>query len=72
VHRTKSDAVSFSFPFTSLPKTLFWLPRAAFRAEARTQGDGVLLLLSSLAMGGLAVASFALLRRLRRLEVSAR
>jgi hypothetical protein len=57
------------FPFTlSLPKTLFALPPAAFRAGVREHPDGVLLLLSSVAMAVLAVASFTLLRRLRRLE----
>jgi hypothetical protein len=47
---------------------LLGLPRAAFHAGAQTRRDGVLLLLSSLAMCVLAVSSFALMRRLKRLE----
>jgi hypothetical protein len=51
-----------------LPKALLGLPRAALRADAAAHHSGVLLLLTSVAMGALAAASFALLRRLRRLE----
>lgn len=64
--------VTFSFPFASLPKALLGLPRAALHAEAAAHQSGVLLLLSSVAMGAFAAASFALLRRLRRLDGSAR
>jgi hypothetical protein len=59
------------FPL-SLPKSLLELPRAAFHAGVQEHRNGVLLLLSSVAMGVLAVASFTLLRRLRRLEGSLR
>jgi hypothetical protein len=58
--------------FTSLPKALLGLPRAALRAGEHTHRGGVLLLLSSIAMAALAAASLALLRRLRRLEESSR
>jgi hypothetical protein len=47
---------------------LLGLPRAALRAGEQTHRDGTLLLLSSLAMGVLAVSSFALMWRLKRLE----
>jgi hypothetical protein len=66
--KAKPHAVAFSFPFASLPKMLLGLPRAALHAGEQTHRDGMLLLLSSLAMGVLAVSSFALIRRLRRLE----
>jgi hypothetical protein len=72
MRRTKPASVSFSFPFASLPTALLRLPRAALHADAEAHHGGVLLLLSSLAMGAFAAASFALLRRLRRLEGSAR
>jgi hypothetical protein len=61
------------FPFTlSLPRSLLELPRAAFRAGVQDHDSGVLLLFSSLAMAVLAVASFGLLRRLKRLDESVR
>jgi hypothetical protein len=72
MRRSTPPSVSFSFPFASLPKSLLGLPRAALHADAEAHHGGVLLLLSSLAMGAFAAASFALLRRLRRLEGSAR
>jgi len=53
-----------SFVLGNLPSDLVRVPQAAGAVDHR---DGVLLLLSSVAMGVLAVASFALLRRLRRL-----
>jgi hypothetical protein len=53
------------FPL-ALPRDLLLLPRDAIRAGSRTQPSGVLLLLSSVAMAVVAVASFVLLRRLRR------
>jgi hypothetical protein len=68
MRRTKPAPVSFSFPFASLPKSLLGLPPAALHADAEAHHGGVLLLLSSLAMGAFAAASFALLRKLRRLD----
>jgi len=56
-----------SFALT-LPRDLLVLPDRALVAGETAHRDGALLLLTSLAMAGLAVASFALLRRLRRLE----
>lgn len=64
---TKPESVSLALPFRSLPKALLGLSRAAYHAVAQPHRDGVLLLLSSLAMGALAIASFAMLRRLRGL-----
>jgi hypothetical protein len=49
-------------------KDLLRLPHAALHAGGAGHSDGVLLLLSSVAMGVLAVASFTLMRRLKRLE----
>jgi hypothetical protein len=60
--------VALSFPVESLPNALLGLPHTAFHAGAGTHSNGLLLLLSSLAMGALAGASFALVRRLRRFE----
>ena len=56
--------ISLSFLLGILPSDLFRVPQAA---GAVSHPDGALLLLSSVAMGALAVASFAMLRRLRRL-----
>jgi hypothetical protein len=70
VHRAPAQIVRFSFPFGWLATDLLILPRAAIRAGAQTQRDGVLLLLSSVAMAGLAVASVTMFRRLRRLVAS--
>lgn len=53
----------------AFPKDLLQLPRAALHAGSDSRGGGALLVLSSLAMGVLAIASVALLRRLRRLEL---
>jgi hypothetical protein len=64
----RSQATQLSFPLT-LPRDLLLLPDKALGGGGTGHRDGVLLLLSSLAMAVLAVASFALLRRLRRLEV---
>ena len=72
MHRTKPASVSFSSPFASLPKALLGLPRAALHAEAAAHRSGALLLLSSVAMAAFAAASFALFRRLRRLDGSTR
>jgi hypothetical protein len=55
-----------SFPL-ALPRDLLLLPRAALRASVRGRENGVLLLLSAVAMAVVALASFTLLRRLRRL-----
>jgi hypothetical protein len=62
-----SHVVNFSIPFSFLTKDLLRLPRAAFHAGEQVHRDGVLLLFSSIAMATLAVASFTLFRRLRRL-----
>ena len=54
-----------SFPL-ALPRDLLLLPRVGDPGRQ----DGVLLLLSAAAMAVVAVASFTLLRRLRRLEAA--
>jgi hypothetical protein len=58
---------SLSFPL-ALPRELLLLPRAALRAGAPDRQNGVLLLLSGVAMAVVAVAGYTLLRRLKRLE----
>jgi hypothetical protein len=63
-HHPRSQVTSLAFPLT-WPKDLVLLPRA--RTDSRR--DGVLLLLSAVAMGVLALASLSLVRRLRRLEL---
>jgi hypothetical protein len=55
-------------PLAFLLKDLLRLPHAALHVGGAGHSDGVLLLFSSVAMGVLAVASFALMRRLKRLE----
>jgi hypothetical protein len=60
--------ISLSFLLGLFPADLLRLPRDALHAGANSRPDGVLLLLSSLAMGVVAVSSFALFRRLKRLE----
>jgi hypothetical protein len=65
--RDSPQATSIPFPL-ALPRDLLLLPRAAFNSGTNSRRNGVLLLLSAVAMGVLALASFALLRRLRRLE----
>ena len=67
-HHARSQATQLSFPLT-LPRDLLLLPDKALGGGGTGHRDGVLLLLSSIAMAVLAVASFALFRRLRRLEV---
>jgi hypothetical protein len=68
--RTESQPIAISLPAAFLLKDILRLPHAALHAgEDVSHRGGVLLLLSSLAMGLLAVSSFSLLRRLRRLEV---
>ena len=67
-HATEAQRISLSFPLSSLTSELFRLPRAALHAGDAGHRDGLLLLLGSLAMGVVAVSSFALLRRLKRLE----
>jgi hypothetical protein len=62
----KHVAVSFSLGF--LEKYLLRLAPGASRGGDAPQRDGVLLLLASLAMGVVAVSSFALSRRLKELE----
>jgi len=66
-HRTVPTTTTFSFPL-ALPRDLLLLPATALHAGESGHRDGALLLLTSVAMAGLAVASFTLLRRLRRLE----
>ena len=68
--RTTSTRVgSLSFPL-ALPRDLLLLPGDALRAGDPGHQNGVLLLLSAAAMAVVAVASFTLLRRLRRLEAA--
>ena len=68
--RTTSTRVgSLSFPL-ALPRDLLLLPGDALRAGDPGHQNGVLLLLSAAAMTVVAVASFTLLRRLRRLEAA--
>jgi hypothetical protein len=64
VARPAAHPISLAFVLGILPSDLFRVPQAA---GAVSHPDGVLLLLSSVAMGVLAAASFAMLRRLRRL-----
>jgi hypothetical protein len=66
--RTVAHPISLGFFLGRLPNDLLRLPQAALQAGEESHGGGVLLLLSSVAMGVLAVSSFALMRRLRRLE----
>jgi len=61
--KPSSRVTGLSFPL-ALPRDL--LP--SLRADVPVHRNGVLLLLSSVAMAVVAVASFTLLRRLRRLE----
>jgi len=68
VHRPESHPIALSFPLAFILKDLLRLPHAALHAGGAGHSDGVLLLLSSVAMGVLAVASFTLMRRLKRLE----
>jgi hypothetical protein len=71
--RPTANPISLSFLLGLLPADLLRLPRAALHAGgAVSHRDGVLLLLSSVAMGVLAVSSFGLMRRLKRLEGPAR
>ncbi|HUA46019.1 MAG TPA: hypothetical protein VMA77_12365 [Solirubrobacteraceae bacterium] len=73
VHRVRAERHaaaqlgSLAFPL-SLPRDLLLFPRAALRAGDPTHRNGVLLLLSSVAMAVVAVAGFTLLRRLRGME----
>jgi hypothetical protein len=68
--RTTSTRVGrLSFPL-ALPRDLLLLPGAALRAGDAGHSNGVLLLLSAVAMAVVAVTSFTLLRRLRRLETA--
>jgi hypothetical protein len=48
------------------------VPGGALPAGAAAHPDGILLLLSALAMGAFALSGFALLRRLKRYEGRAR
>ncbi|MGB8877314.1 MAG: hypothetical protein WCD11_13395 [Solirubrobacteraceae bacterium] len=68
--RTTSTRVGpLSFPL-ALPRDLLLLPGAALRDGVPGHRDGVLLLLSAVAMAVVAVASFTLLRRLRGMEAA--
>jgi len=58
-----------AFPL-ALPRDLLLLPSDALRAGDPTRRNGVLLLLSAVAMAVVAAASFTLLRRLRRLDAA--
>jgi hypothetical protein len=66
---TSTRVGPLSFPL-ALPRDLLLLPGDALRAGERDHQNGVLLLLSAAAMAVVAVASFTLLRRLRRLETA--
>jgi len=70
--RSVAHPISLSFFLGRLPNDLLRLPQVALRAGEDSHGGGILLLLSSLAMGVLAVSSFALVRRLKRTEASPR
>jgi hypothetical protein len=70
--RLETHPIALSLPFTPLLTDLLRFPHAVLHAGEAGHRDGVLLLLSSLAMGVLAVSSFGLLRRLRRLDRSVR
>jgi hypothetical protein len=70
--RPGTHPISLSFFLGRLPNDLLRLPQAALHADEDSQGGGILLLLSSVAMGVLAVSSFALMRRLKRTEASPR
>ena len=63
----RSQTTQLSFPL-ALPRDLLLLPGKALH-DTSGRRDGLLLLMTSLAMAALAVASFALFRRLRRLEL---
>jgi hypothetical protein len=65
--RTVVHPISLSFLLGLLPANLLHLPHAALHAGEASRSGGVLLLLSSVAMGVLAVASFVMMRRLKRL-----
>lgn len=65
--RAPSQHVDLSFPLSFLPRDLLRLTPTVLRTAAPTHRNGELLLLSSLAMAGLAAASFAMFRRLLRL-----
>jgi hypothetical protein len=58
--------VALSFPLSFIATDLLRLTSGLRAGAAARPEDGVLLLLSSLAMAALAVSSFALLRRLKR------
>jgi hypothetical protein len=67
-HHAAPTTTTFSFPL-AFPRDLLLLPAKALRAGESDRRDGALLLLTSVAMALLAVASLALLRRLKRLEL---
>jgi hypothetical protein len=65
---TRVARVTLSSPLAFLGTELLRLVPGPFRGGGAPQSDGVLLLLAALAMGVLAVSSFALSRRLKGLE----
>ena len=65
---TRVTRVTLSSPLAFLGRDLLRLVPGPFRSSDAPERDGVLLLLASLAMGVLAVSSFALSRRLKGLE----
>ena len=67
VRPTVAKPVSLASPLAFFTGDLLRLVPAPFRAGAPDHRDGVLLLFSALAMAALAVSSFVLLRRLKRL-----
>jgi hypothetical protein len=69
---TSANPVALSFPLAFIATDLLRVTAALRAGAAEHPEDGVLLLLSSLAMAVLAVSSFALLRRVKRLDASAR
>jgi hypothetical protein len=67
-----TSRVALSFPLSFIATDLLRLTSGLRAGAAAHPGNGVLLLLSSLAMAALAVSSFTLLRRLKRFGVEPR
>jgi hypothetical protein len=65
---TVAKPVALSSPLAFFTHDLLRLVPAPIRVEAVDHRDGVLLLLASLAMGVLAVSSFALSRQIKELR----
>jgi hypothetical protein len=64
--RRGTSRAALSFPSSIIATDLLRLTSGLRAGASARPGDGVLLLLSSLAMAALAVSSFMLLRRLKR------